>query len=221
MKGYADLSTFVVPAAITDKMIGFNKSGQTKVWVNENFGMNHPGYHHSDATLDEASVLNNLVNAISSKLDIAPEFLNNVRNSRRFSDALNFIRSNGGVADNVLQNNRVNVAGLTSTKVAILKDTTPVQNVPVQSVPVQNVQVQNVPLQNTFVSQPPTNFVQTPSVYYQPQVIPQSVQSGFRVPPVTYQSTVIPTTTSFQSGYQVPRYVDSVGPNKYSFVGAQ
>lgn len=219
MKGYADLSTFVVPAAITDRMIGFNKSGQTKVWVNENFGMNHPGYHHSDATLDEASVLNNLVNAVSSKLDLAPEFLNSVRNSRRFSDALNFIRSNGGVADNVLQNNRVNFAGLTSTNVAILKDTTPVQNLPVQSIPVQNVQ--NVPLQNAFVSHPPTNFVQTPSVYYQPQVVPQSVQSGFRVPPVNYQSTVIPTTTSFQSGYQVPRYVDSVGPNKYSFVGAQ
>jgi hypothetical protein len=33
-------------------MIGFNRLGQTKVWVNENFGMNHAGLHHSDATLD-------------------------------------------------------------------------------------------------------------------------------------------------------------------------
>lgn len=187
--------------------------------------MNHPGNHHSDATLDEASVLNNLINAVSSKLDLAPEFLNGVRGSRKFADALNFIRSNGGVPDNVLQNNRVNVTGLTQNQVPVLRDTTPIQNV-VQNVPVQNAPIQNSPIQNTFVNQPPTNFVQQPSVYYQPPVVPQSVQSAFRGQQATYQPTIVSSnfvqpTTSFQSGYQVPRYVESVGPNKYSFTGAQ
>ncbi|MDD2984733.1 MAG: hypothetical protein PHQ74_15245 [Crocinitomicaceae bacterium] len=230
LRGYSDVSRIVVPGAINDKMIGFNKSGQTKVWVNENFGMNHPGNHHSDATLDEAVLLNNLVNAVSSKLDLTPDFLNGVKNSRSIGNALNFIRANSGVTESVLENNQVNVANYTGkSQVPVLRDTTPVQNVIPQTT-------------STFVQ--PTSFVQQPQpVYYQPPVGQQVIQSGYRNQPASFvqpsgpsyvqpsgPSYVQPTGTtsafvgngsSFQSGYQVPRYVESVGPNKFSFTTAQ
>lgn len=215
-------------------MIGFNKSGQTKVWVNENFGMNHPGNHHSDATLDEVVLLNNLVNAVSPKLDLAGDFLNGVRNSRTIGNALNFIRANSGVAESVLENNQVNISNYTGkSQVQVLRDTTPVQNVAPQTT-------------STFVQ--PTSYVQQPQqVYYQPPVGQQVIQSGYRsqattfgqpsgpttfvqptattstfVQPTGTTSTFVGNTPSFQSGYQVPRYVESVGPNKFSFTsGAQ
>ena len=223
LRGYSDVSRIVVPAAITDRMIGFNKSGQTKVWVNENFGMNHPGNHQSDATLDEAVLLNNLVNAISSKLDLTPDFLNGVKNSRTIGNALNFIRANSGVTESVLENNQVNVANYTGkSQVSVLRDTTPIQNVIPQTTT------------STFVQ--PTGYVQQPQpVYYQPPVGQQIIQSGYRNQPASFvqpsgQSYVQPAGTSsafvgngssFQSGYQVPRYVESVGPNKFSFTTAQ
>jgi len=215
-------------------MIGFNKSGQTKVWVNENFGMNHPGNHHSDATLDEVVLLNNLVNAVSPKLDLAGDFLNGVKNSRTIGNALNFIRANSGVAESVLENNQVNISNYTGkSQVQVLRDTTPVQNVAPQTT-------------NTFVQ--PTSYVQQPQqVYYQPPVGQQVIQSGYRsqattfgqpsgpttfvqptattstfVQPTGTSSTFVGNTPSFQSSYQVPRYVESVGPNKFSFTsGAQ
>lgn len=234
LRGYSDVSRLVVPGPITDKMIGFNKSGQTKVWVNENFGMNHPGNHHSDATLDEAVLLNNLVNAISSKLDLSTDFLNGVKNSRSIGNALNFIRANSGVTEAVLENNQVNVANYTGkSQVQVLRDTTPIQNVVPQ------------PTTSTFVQ--PTSYVQQPQpVYYQPPVGQQVIQSGYRSQQTTFGqpsgpiSYVQPTQTtstfvqpsgtssgfvgntpSFQSGYQVPRYVEPVGQNKFSFTTAQ
>jgi len=34
IKGYQETARMVVPGSITDKMIGFNEAGNTKVWVN-------------------------------------------------------------------------------------------------------------------------------------------------------------------------------------------
>lgn len=217
LRGYSDVSKLVVPGAITDRMIGFNKSGQTKVWVNENFGMNHPGNHHSDATLDEAILLTNLINAVSPKVDLAPEFLNGVKNSRSFGNALNFIRNNCGVPENVLESNQVNVSTLVEqSQVPVLRDTTPIQNAP-------STFVQQIP--STFVQQTPAGYVQQPPVYYQPAVGQQSIQSGYRNQSISFvqpgvSSSFVPAG-SFQSGYKVPRYADSVGTNKFSFTGAQ
>jgi hypothetical protein len=101
-------------------MIGFNRQGQTKVWVNENFGMNHPANQSLDAHLDETSLLNSLVTAVSPKLDLTPDFLNGVRNSRTLLNALNFVRANAGVPENVLEANRVNVAGLSQQTSLVL-----------------------------------------------------------------------------------------------------
>lgn len=67
LRGFSDISRIVVPAAITDRMIGFTKEGQTKVWVNENFGMNYPNYYHPEAKLNEGEVVANLVNAVAPR----------------------------------------------------------------------------------------------------------------------------------------------------------
>lgn len=48
-------------------MIAFTKEGQTKVWINENFGMNYPSHFTEGAELVENEVIKNIVNAISSK----------------------------------------------------------------------------------------------------------------------------------------------------------
>ena len=48
LRGFNDISKIVVPATITEKMIGFSSLGQTKVWVNENFGMNYPNHYDVD-----------------------------------------------------------------------------------------------------------------------------------------------------------------------------
>lgn len=128
LRGYFDLKSFVVPAAITDKMLGFNKRGQTKVWINENFGMNHAGYHHSEAQVNESEVLRSLVNAISSKLDLPANLLEQVKNAGSLTNAMNIVRSNSGVAANVLEGNNVNFSAYTGQgQVQVLRDTTPIQ----------------------------------------------------------------------------------------------
>jgi hypothetical protein len=102
LRGFNDISRIIVPGSISDKMIGFTKEGQTKVWINENFGMNYPSNYNSETKLDEFQVITNLVNAVGPKTDLTPEFLNNLKASRSFNTALGFIRSNGGVPENVL-----------------------------------------------------------------------------------------------------------------------
>lgn len=176
--------------------------------------MNHPGYHHSDALLDEAVLLNNLVNAVSPKLDLTPDFLNGVKNSRTLGQALNFVKTNSGVPENILESNQINVNSLTGqSQVPVLRDNTPLQN------------VQNVP--NTFLPSSST-YVQPQQVYYQPQVGHQTIQSGYRATqPISYvqpgvtSSNFVANPGNFQSGYQIPRYNEPISQNKYSFNVAQ
>lgn len=238
LRGYSDISRIVVPGAITDKMIGFNKSGQTKVWVNENFGMNHPGNHLTEIKLDEVVLLNNLVAAVSPKLDLSADFLNGVKNSRTIGNALNFIRANSGVAESVLENNQISVANFVGTgKIQVLRDTTPIVPQTVTSGFVQP-QTQSFvqPQTQSYVQPQVQSYVQPTSTYvpqkaqqanYQPQVGQQVVQSAYRnqtasfVQPQGTSSAFVGTGASFQSSYQVPRYTESINPNKFSFNGTQ
>jgi hypothetical protein len=104
----------VVPGQITDKMIGFTQSGQTKVWVNENFGMNYPAYYVKDTKLNESTVINNLLNVLNDKTTFNAEYLNGIRNNNTISGALNFVRSNSGISQLVLDSNRINISKYSS-----------------------------------------------------------------------------------------------------------
>ena len=83
-------------------MIGFTSQGHTKVWVNENFGMNYPSHFIKEAQLNERVVINNLVNAISPHADLPNDYVSSLKSSDSFNNAINFIRSNGGVSEAVL-----------------------------------------------------------------------------------------------------------------------
>lgn len=227
LRGYSDIAQIkhVVPGAITDRMIGFTRSGQTRVWVNENFGMNHPANYTHDSehehAIDEAFLLNSLVSAITPKVDLPQDFLNNVVGTRTLSGALNWIRNNGQVPANLLEANTVSAGTLSGqNQVNVLKDTTQIQQTqPVPPVP-----------QMCYIPQPvgvTPGYVSTQGVY-QPPVGQQYYQPQYRAPQVNYSQTPVQSTftgnsSSFQSGYQVPRYtpVESSGTNKFSFTGAQ
>ena len=200
------MSRFVIPGTITQNMIGFNRNGQTKVWVNENFGMNHPANQSLEVTLDEAHVLDSLVSAVSPKLDLTPDFFNGVRNSRTFLNALNFVKGNAGVPENVLEANRVNVAGLGQQSSTILNS---------------NVQVQHN-VTPTFVPQT-SNFVASHVPAYQPPV--QTVHTGYVNPKVHFAHNY--GTQAANLAFQ-PRNVQPVSTyqpvqtqNKFSFTSPQ
>ena len=174
-------------------MIGFNRAGQTKVWVNENFGMNHPVNQSVDAHLDEVAVLNSLVDAVSPRLDLTPQLLTGVRNSRTIADAVGFVRANSGVDANILESNRINISGLTQQTSTILNSNTVVQ--PVQPV-VTSVQ---------------------PTVYTSNVVVPPPV---YRPPTQVLSSGYINRNVNFVYGSTV--VVDQpAGQNKYSFTNPQ
>ena len=44
LEGYETAYQKVGPFRVNDQMIGFNNQGEAKVWVNENFALNHPSY---------------------------------------------------------------------------------------------------------------------------------------------------------------------------------
>lgn len=71
IRGFNAIRELVVPHNITDRMIGFTPEGRTKIWINENFGMNYPSHVIQNATLDQANVIDNLLNAIASRTDLA------------------------------------------------------------------------------------------------------------------------------------------------------
>ena len=212
MRGFSDASRIVIPGAITDRMIGFNKAGQTKVWVNENFGMNHPSNQSLEAHLDENLVLNNLVNAVSPKLDLAGDFLNGVSSSRTLSNALSFVKSHSGVAENILEANRVNVGGLSQQTSTILNSNIQVQPVHVQQ-PVQQWVTPTTHVQPQQYTPVTTSNVQV----YQPA---QTFQPGYVRAPVhfVYPSGVAPVTNQQHQGYNA--YQAPV-QNKFSFTTAQ
>jgi hypothetical protein len=82
--------------------------------------MNHPSNQSLEAYFDEALFLDSFVTVVSPKLDLSPDFLNAVRSSRTLENALNFTRANGGVAENLLEANRVNVGSFGQQTSAIL-----------------------------------------------------------------------------------------------------
>jgi hypothetical protein len=140
-------------------MIGFNRNGNTKVWVNENFGMNHPANQSLEATFDEAHFLDNFVNAVSSKLDFAPDFWNGLKSSRTLENGLGFVRANGGVSDEVLRSNTINISGISQQRSEVLNSNVVVQPSVLTTVvpPVQRSTV----VSNFPVYQPASHTVQT------------------------------------------------------------
>lgn len=189
------MSRFVVPGAVTQGMIGFNRHGNTKVWVNENFGMNHPTNQSLEATFNEAYFLDSFVNAVSPKLDFTPDFWNGLRSSRTLENALGFVRANSGVSDDVLRSNSVNIAGFSQQRSSVLNS-----NVVVQ--PTINTTVIPPVQRSTVVSNVPV---------YQP--VSHTVQTGYVNPKVNFvhnygaqrESTVVgfqPVNAPLVSTYQ-------------------
>ena len=166
----------IVPGGITDKMIGFTKDGETKVWINENFGMNYPSHYIQDAKLNEGTVISNLLSAIAPRTDIDAQLVSAINSSGSFSNALGFIRSRGGVPENVLEANRINVASYSGQgSISVLNNTTPIVQPTVQPV------------------QPVVQPTVTPQYTYQPSQ------------PLGYHQSWVPGTTSTTSGaYRSP-----------------
>jgi hypothetical protein len=209
LRGFSDVSRIVTPGNITDKMIGFTPAGQTKVWVNENFGMNYPTNYNSEASLNENQLLVNLANAISPRTDLPADFWAALRGQSTINGALNWVKTNGGIAENILNENRINIANYIGQKeVSVLKDTAPIQGL-VEPKPLHCV--------------PPTRTVDYVSTGYV-----QPVNTGYRNPSVNFAynpqpitSNFIGTSSTYQPvSYQVPTY-QPVGTSKFSFTGAQ
>jgi hypothetical protein len=110
LKGFNNVNSLVVPGPINDKMIGFTPAGHTKVWVNENFGMNYPVHYNEDNELHEGDLIHNITSAIAPHGEFSPDYINALRNSGSINNALNFIRQNGGVSSDILEANRIDVA---------------------------------------------------------------------------------------------------------------
>lgn len=99
------------PMGVNDRMIGFNNEGHCKVWVNEDFSSNHPGYpkrvlqstledskdylegrfKHWPASSDEADMVQDVVNAVEEHCEegrFNGEFGNRIRQPNlSFSEA--------------------------------------------------------------------------------------------------------------------------------------
>ena len=102
-------------------MIGFDNQGQTKVWINENFGRNHPVNYkdHDSADLttlrsanNEQRMVHNIINVVERKCEKGefPEpFRQDVYKNTTFNDLSSFIYRAGVVAPQALEENRVNL----------------------------------------------------------------------------------------------------------------
>jgi hypothetical protein len=197
IRGLNDISKMIVPSGITDKMIGFTKDGETKVWINENFGMNYPSHYIEDAKLNEGSVISNLLSAIASRTDIDGQIVSAINSSGSFSNALGFIRSRGGVPENVLEANRINVVSyLGQGPISVLNSTTSVVQ------PVRQVVQPTVIPQYTY--QP-----SQPSAYHQSWVpgTQTSNQGVYRSPSVQFSHTPgLTSNFANNSAYQPTSY---------------
>jgi hypothetical protein len=168
--------------------------------------MNHPNNQSLQATFDEAHFLDNFVNAVSSKLDFAHDFWNGLRSSRTLENALGFVRANGGISDEVLRSNSINIAGFSQQRTAVLNSNVVVQPTVCTTVvpPVQR---------STLVSNVPV---------YQP--VSQTLQTGYVNSKVNFVHNYGAQRDSNVVGFQqrnaplVPAYQPV--QNKFSFTSA-
>ena len=104
LKGYSKLNDKFGPIEVTDQMIGYNNDGNTRVWINENFGRNHPvtskDHDSNDLTAiksaSEERMVNNIINVIERKCERGqfPEpYRRDLFRSTSFSDTLRFIQN--------------------------------------------------------------------------------------------------------------------------------
>ena len=118
LKGYSRLSDKFGPIEVTDQMIGFNAEGNTKVWINENFGRNHPISSKDADTQDltglkssnEERMVRNIINIVERKCERGqfPEpFRTDLYRSTSFSDTLRFIQSANVAPFSALESNRI------------------------------------------------------------------------------------------------------------------
>lgn len=155
--------------------------------------MNYPAHIEENAVLKENEVIVNLVNVISTRGDLNPDFVRTLKSSNSFNTALGFVRSNGGVSENILEANKINVQAYHGRfQVPVLKDTTVVESP-------QIVQSQPIPLGFTPAPQYSFQTGQIPT-YSQSRIaqISNFNQPAYRVNSFQYSSPG--TSTNF--GYQ-------------------
>lgn len=163
--------------------------------------MNYPAHFEEDAELNENEVIKNLVNVISSKGELNSDFVRTLKSSNSFNTALGFVRSNGGVSENILEANKINVqAYYGQTQVPVLKDTTVVAKPPI-------VQSQKIPI--GFTPAPQYSFQTGQTQPYTQSWVPQTSnfnQPAYRVNSFQYTSPSTSNNLSYQPssnlGYQ-------------------
>lgn len=159
--------------------------------------MNYPSHFVEDAELVENEVIRNLVNVIAAKGELNSDFVNTLKSSNSFNTALGFVRSNGGVPENILEANRINVQTYSGqTQVPVLRDTTQVTQP-------QIFQSQAIPIGFTPAPQYSFQTGQTPS--YTQSWMPQSSnfnQPANRANSIQFTNPGTSTTFSYQPTYQ-------------------
>lgn len=118
LRGYSKLNDKFGPIDVTDQMIGFNHDGNTKVWINENFGRNHPiSSKDSDShdltglkSSNEQRMVNNIINVVERKCERGqfPEpYRSNLYRASTFNETLSFIQSANILPYSALEANTV------------------------------------------------------------------------------------------------------------------
>ena len=81
LRGFKECYDKIGPFELNDRMIGLNKEGSVKVWLNENFSSNHPeverpvlqitasSAHKSSASKEESVFVKNIVEIVRGKLE--------------------------------------------------------------------------------------------------------------------------------------------------------
>ena len=145
----------------------------------------------------ENEVIRNLVNVIAAKGELNSDFVSTLKSSNSFNTALGFVRSNGGVPENILEANRINVQNYSGqTQVPVLRDTTQVTQP-------QIVQSQAIPIGFTPAPQYSFQTGQTPT--YTQSWMPQSSnfnQPAYRTNSIQFTNPGTSSNFSYQPTYQ-------------------
>lgn len=110
--GYSSIFRRFKGVKVTSDMIGFNEHGQTKVWVNQNFGMNKKIDLRHDCETPENMMVRNIMEAVesSSSCEIPREIKNNLSVSQTLDQAASFVaqfvRGDQSVLNNHVQINQ-------------------------------------------------------------------------------------------------------------------
>lgn len=109
-------------------MIGLNPLGETKVWINDNFGMNHP-LHEKDPNNDkypagDRGIIMNVLDVLKPHFSTGyyrASFFGKVAGCNTIKEAMDFIKVNGGTSTQALEKNKIGLP----QKVITLKSSAP------------------------------------------------------------------------------------------------